>query len=1538
MRTKTHHRISALLAGVLACGVTLLLHGAEPAGSTVTNQSGTAQGQELKPLVWSYDLSYGLAVASASYSPVLVLFSSDYCSWCRRLKETMDYPELNPVLGQFALVELDVMQNEAIASQYMVRSLPTLVFLASDGRVKLSVAGYQNALGLRELLLSVLNPSAAQKVDSASKVLSFVKASEPVADEDWVDVVLGTSDPVLGAAIKEALLKRADFNPSNMVPLLVDERIAVRMGALDLLEEFSGETFGFDVWQGGASTNSTPALELWQQWSANPENTAAGIFYVSLEPDQIKNYFRDLMGSGHARSLRAMRLLLAAGPSVVRDVDAYIAQNPDLPAGSIRKLRELKYALILSNQGIGSGMETAHCLVFGNMDMTMQALEKLSTYPRGAALIYRDFLSDPEPVVRESAADGLLKVMRAGALPVIEERLKQERDNDCVFAMLKGVGAIKSQSAVELLMQYCDAAYEDHAVIAFEGLANQKPLKSDAVEAAMRKGLKDQRWRVRVEALKAVAAFSYAELLDEAEPLLNDPDDYVRYTAVISLARIGKPETLKKFNQLFMESPEDRLAVVEAYVAMELPLPQEFIATLIESKPDEILQIVNIMRERGASALMLVNRLLLHADADVANAALACIAEVGAAASEYRGELVDALRNGGAERRRIVLQHIKWRVLDDDPYLKKLALQSNDIGSREEQAPVAPKAASMAGEALEQFRQALAAKSQGEPGSAAVEPEKPKKRSSVLGAFAQVLNKAQPDKESAVVDVKLLKQASVEELVEAVATIIKDEESELRFPAALSLMKFGYAPALPVILQNIEGATEQERDGIAEALAQFKSKGPEIKALTTTLLRDSSSEVRSSAIQALSESGNQELITLLFEEALKPDAVLEAAEMAFFRRSSPYGNRSGGTISSTQMRKYAQEFLEESRSVDSQILGLILLGSSSDSESVDLVETYLKSPENLVRRAAARSLSQMDSGRFNQQADAIASDSSDKVRAVVLAAWDGSYSWQNLFSKSAEGRSHYGYYPRSSASLSAQQIDVLKKLSQDESPAIRVNAYFCMIGNKVPFNLMELGSVMDQLPDQEAAVRRLSTLYKEYRVEELGAPFKALLPYVKVAENLDEDDWKKIEKHFGPLEEKESLAEFIEYKSRLVKGATSEIYPADEMYSPARTNALAASGISSNQLQLVFFSNVGCEECIKIKRTLTHLQNTVAGLHVVTHDILTVAGFQMNEALCERFGVPDSRRAATPAVFAEAGVLIKGEISDAALAELVRASAGLAPRRLEMNQAEMQRAQVAVEHKKSNIKLWLIILFGLLDGINPCAFATLIFLISYLQVARRNIRQIAVIGVAFIAAVFLTYFALGLGLRRLIGELKLLQYGGMIFNWAVISFAVVLCALNVRDAIICARGRMDKMVLQLPGVLKKQIHATIQVGAKHRMFVVAAFVTGVIVSLLELACTGAIYVPVLHMLSDPGSRTIAVLYLALYNFMFILPLIIVFALVCKGLTSEHLIKWMRDNVVKVKIMTAVLFAVLAIVLLFDNQIKELIPLLDINTSEKESQR
>ena len=69
---------------------------------------------------------------------------------------------------------------------------------------------------------------------------------------------------------------------------------------------------------------------------------------------------------------------------------------------------------------------------------------------------------------------------------------------------------------------------------------------------------------------------------------------------------------------------------------------------------------------------------------------------------------------------------------------------------------------------------------------------------------------------------------------------------------------------------------------------------------------------------------------------------------------------------------------------------------------------------------------------------------------------------------------------------------------------------------------------------------------------------------------------------------------------------------------------------------------------------------------------------------------------------------------------------------------------------------WLtVVLAGLVDGLNPCAFATLIFFVSYLTLSGRKGREVIMVGAAFTIGVFLAYLIVGLGFYKvldLLGE------------------------------------------------------------------------------------------------------------------------------------------------------------------------------------------
>jgi cytochrome c biogenesis protein CcdA len=185
------------------------------------------------------------------------------------------------------------------------------------------------------------------------------------------------------------------------------------------------------------------------------------------------------------------------------------------------------------------------------------------------------------------------------------------------------------------------------------------------------------------------------------------------------------------------------------------------------------------------------------------------------------------------------------------------------------------------------------------------------------------------------------------------------------------------------------------------------------------------------------------------------------------------------------------------------------------------------------------------------------------------------------------------------------------------------------------------------------------------------------------------------------------------------------------------------------------------------------------------------------------------------------------------------------------------------------------------------------------------------VGIAFISAVFLAYLAAGLVLYQVLDALNE-RFAG-IQRWLNLGFgllALVAAWLSLRDAFRARAGRLDEMTLQLPGLLKDRIRSVIRTGARARNFVIAAFISGLVISLLELACTGQVYAPIIYQIQH--GRLDAVLWLVIYNLAFITPLIVIFLLAYGGLRSETLINFQKRHTFAVKLALALLFLGLAL--------------------------
>jgi cytochrome c biogenesis protein CcdA len=232
---------------------------------------------------------------------------------------------------------------------------------------------------------------------------------------------------------------------------------------------------------------------------------------------------------------------------------------------------------------------------------------------------------------------------------------------------------------------------------------------------------------------------------------------------------------------------------------------------------------------------------------------------------------------------------------------------------------------------------------------------------------------------------------------------------------------------------------------------------------------------------------------------------------------------------------------------------------------------------------------------------------------------------------------------------------------------------------------------------------------------------------------------------------------------------------------------------------------------------------------------------------------------------------------------------------------------------------WAVILPGLGDGINPCAFATIIFFVSYLSLIERKGREILFVGLAFTLAVFLSYLAFGIILRELLSGL--IAWTGPvlrpILNAVMALLCVVLAILSLSDFFKARRGDTKEMTLRLPDKLRKWINATIRKSMRAETLAAASFVAGVVISFIELACTGQVYVPIILGLSTPGYRAHALISLIVYCLAFIVPLVVVFVISFMGTNSRKLGMYLQKHTSSIKLLTAIIFVAIGLWLLYE---------------------
>lgn len=1313
--------------------------------------------------------------------------------------------------------------------------------------------------------------------------------AQPGAEQQLAELLPQVADPKQRGTVNAKIQAMRPFPAEALSGYLRHPQLALRLAALEILEEKAGGDFGFDPWLAPEAPESLDAFERWRHWAGLPPDEY-GARNEEIDREKRLAYLADLLSGDFNKAARAAQMLEYDGMAAVGFLEQYLADNPGIAAVQRASIRSAQYQITLSSAFGTSAATMARHLAFGNRDQQLTALGQLKNSGLLALPVINEFLEHPDPLVRETAIDAMLSSGGHKAIPTVAPILAREVDPNVIHGALRRLKALKGDASLAIAVGFLKHDNEDLKISAIQAcqlllsggdsmmmmsgfpMRGGSPGEKDKAEGARKEAhagiiqaLSDKRWRVRAAALECVAKCQITKAGPDCMRLLRDPDEFVAYHAINAIKSLRLDEASDELRRIILENPDHAGQALGCYASLGNPADKEITDKILSYPPDVRIAAAQAAQESGL--LTLVVRLADDPDEDVACAALRALVydEDNLKRRTALAVVVAALESGSTEKQNTIIEHI--------------SLPRN-------KGPLDPE--------LSSAPQSLV----GEVDSS----EMDRLYASLLQAAGQADKQenpaTRPDK-------------TPNQLEEAIVKIAR-AGGKGSFRAGIALSNAGHKSGHALLLELYDKLSTGEKAKVARSL--YDPRTSEALELLRRLIREPVDEVRSNAIRCcLSAEGTDAFAAMALEALREEQTGLRGHDFYSYQLESAARD---SNAASRAIRDWAQKALkEEGRRDDERILALIILrNAQSRTDHKLMLGLAQSSPDKWVRRAAWYAYGKAGRG-IKEHLDAIAGDPAPQVREVIPSLYSRiDMAWTHHFTDLHQTRDNSWSSRSSSPFLDSKARQVLEKFArEDPSPEVRFLAMVALLSHGKDVDAEALAKLLRDRPKEERASYRMAN-WMEQNLNRIGpglAPVAAALDPSEIAP----DELTRIVARTNPTAHEDDLTSFAVLAERAQQASTA----------PQQVQASGEGGegaeVTRDSLLVIYFHKPGCKECEEVQRLLDVMKKDFPLVQLNKHNITQTEGTLLNQALCSRYRVPATDHNIAPALFTQGGFLVRDDINARAIGELFEATMKLAQSDnwARLDAPGRRQAEEVIEKRYRALTLPIVVIAGLIDGINPCAFATIIFFLSYLQIARRSRLEMIQVGVAFILAVFIAYFSAGLFLHKVLDQITGHVSGikGYL-DWIFAGLALLAAALSFRDALRARQGRLSEMTLTLPDSLKDRIRSVIRVSSKSRHYVITAFVAGIVISFLELACTGQVYAPIIYSIQQ--GKMDAVAWLAAYNVAFILPLVVIFVMAVTGLSNKRLIEFQQRHTFGVKIALGLLFVSLAAVILLGSKL------------------
>ncbi|MBN1494483.1 hypothetical protein JW911_01955 [Candidatus Peregrinibacteria bacterium] len=221
---------------------------------------------------------------------------------------------------------------------------------------------------------------------------------------------------------------------------------------------------------------------------------------------------------------------------------------------------------------------------------------------------------------------------------------------------------------------------------------------------------------------------------------------------------------------------------------------------------------------------------------------------------------------------------------------------------------------------------------------------------------------------------------------------------------------------------------------------------------------------------------------------------------------------------------------------------------------------------------------------------------------------------------------------------------------------------------------------------------------------------------------------------------------------------------------------------------------------------------------------------------------------------------------------------------------------------------------ALIDGFNPCNIFVLTFLLGLLVSASHSRARIFTIGYTFIFVVFVIYFLF------MAAWLNIFKYIGFItpLRIAIAAIALIAGIINCKELLFFRKGITLMIQDQHKGLLERKIEAMKEIIQKASLpaLITSSIGLAAFASLVELPCTAGFPIIYTGILSGKMVDSVVgyYMYLLLYNFIYVVPLIVIITVLGYTFKAEKISKRQMQII---KFIGGLIMILLGIILLFN---------------------